>query len=818
MRPQKLFITLILAAMTFFVARAGVPENDDLFAYDGFSGNDFGWANSWFEYSVHNGNYVWHPDFNGSNYRYSRGEVVLEYVANGLSIKGGTDCVKATNTAHGSESAALSRTVANIPGSWKNPLQETFYVSFLAMFSDDLAGSWDYVAVGAKQSGYDGGVALGAVNGRNKAGAAFAKDGATIKYTNGKLPAANETHFVVGKFTTNAWGSVTGIEVFIDPTSLTREKSSYRASIRNSGYSSKNFYYYLQSVQLMTYFHDVAYFDEIRIGRTWNSVVSPIDNGGSEPEGGKVTVFEGPTGFWSEVDKWTNGLPEEDTDTVIIKGRCAVDEEVQVKDVVVDGGGKLVVVEGGKINTTKPIVLKASKEAAAEYLQQDVVEEHIVEKEEYFYGGQWNFVCVPENMTADELFPDLKLASSWSDPEAEYWLIDYSQELRAATRDGMKDVFDGNYELLEGKGYIVWLDADKMRTFEYSSSMKNTSVSTTNSTTASISLNHSGWNLVGNPFSHSVSYEDVFANNANNRKYFTGAVYVWDGETYKVWTNGVGDEAARNIKPMEAFFVKRTSNDPAAALFQMTNAGSFIDLETFNNKSVSIDKVENSIAISINQMKGPLGDYTYIKMDENASLGLDESIDGLKLETASAYNDIIYSTDYDDVFAVNSVSLVGDYVEVPLVVNLAQGMDTIQFGFTMKGDDNYSYALVDEDEMTILPLNHGDYVALPTDNEAKIEGRFSLFITRSTGGETAVEDIKTINNDLGVIKATNNLIVVESLSNKDLAVSIIGFNGQVYNNVSLGAKGTLNKAMKQGVYLVRLSDGEDTVVQKVLVK
>lgn len=820
MKQQNVLITLILLAMTTFAVKAEVSLSDDLIAYDGFSGNDFGWSNSWFEYSANNGNHEWSSDFNGSNYRYSRGEVTLEYVSNGISVKGGSDCVKASNTASGSESAALSRTVANFEGSSKNPLRETFYLSFLAQFSDDLNGGWDYVAVGAKQSGYDGGVALGAVNGKDKAGAAFAKDGSTIKYTNGKLPEANTTHLVVGKFTVNDWGSVTRIDIFIDPTSLTREKSSYSAFIQNSGNAKKNFYYYFQSIQLMSYFHDVAYFDEIRIGRTWNSVVSAIDNSASSVEPDKkVTVFEGPTGYWSEADKWSNGIPTEDVDTVIINGKCAVNNEVSAADLVVNGGGKLLVVEGGKINTTKPIVLKASKEAAAEYQQQNVVEDHVVEKQEYFYGGQWNFICVPEVMTADDLFPDLKLATSWDDSEADYWLLDYSQEQRASTADGMKDIYDGSYELTEGRGYIVWLDEDRLRTFKYTSAKHESYVSTTNSTVMTLSLNHSGWNLVGNPFSHSMSYEDVFDNCQHNQNYFTGAVYLWDGEGYKVWTKGVGDEEARVIAPMEAFFVKRTSNDPAAALFCMSDDGTYSQVETTAKPKFSQgDEVTNSLTVSVNQMKGALADYTYIRMDDRASLGLDESLDGLKLQTSSAYNDFIYTTDDNNVFAVNSVSLNADFIEVPLVVNLAQGMDSILLGFLINGDESYSYALVDDDEMTIQPVNHGDYLSISTDYEALIDGRFSIFVTRSLANETAIEGLSNQDNVLGEIYTNHKSIVVESLVSERLSVSVIGYNGVIYDNAVLGSKGKFVKDMNEGVYLVRLSDGNETVVKRVLLK
>ena len=792
----------------------------EAFAYDGFSGNDFGWFGSWFEYSVNNGNRVWNADFNGYNYAFSQGEVSLNYehTASGISVKGGDVCVKAVNTGRGSQAAALSRRVANIEGSWKSPLQETFYVSFLAQFSEKPKRGWDYLAVGAKQSNYDAGVALGSILNKDKMGAAFAKDGSTQKYTSGKLPQANETYFVVGKFSTNSWGSVVAIDIYINPTSLDAEQAEWKASIKNSGYSNKNFYYYLSSIELMAYFHDVAYFDEIRLGASWKSVVSSLDNSsGANNSDPKVTVFEGPTGYWNEADKWSNGIPNAQVDTVVIKGQCAVDDEVEAKDVVVEGSGKLYIKKGGRINTQNPIVLKAVRELVAEYIQENDESTYMVEKEQYFTGGQWSFVCIPYDMTADELFPNLKLASSWSDADADYWLLDYSQDLRAKTRDGMKDIFDGDYVLHEGRGYIVWLDEDKLRTFEYESTKKQVSVSTSNSTATALSLNHAGWNLVGNPFSHTISYESVFDSSEHNQKYFNGAVYVWDGENYKVWSRGLGDEEAHEIGPLEAFFVKRTSDDPASAIFMINDDGETSSGGSVFSRSTGVSESPSSLAVSVNHMKGPLSDQTYINVIPNSLLGLDEDLDGLKLQTSSAYNDYIYSTDNSDVFAVNSVDLDDAYVEVPLVVNLAQGMDSILLGFTLDGDTSYSFALVDEDEMTIRPIGHGDYLVVASEYEPIIEGRFSIFITKKQVGETPIQTTPVVDDPWVKVVVDRHRVNVASLAEKDLSVFVIGIGGKMMGSDLLKARGELSRPLKSGIYLLRFSDGLESYVQKVVV-
>lgn len=831
------FLIFFFVVTTLFAKKTVVSYDKDLLAYDSFSGEEYGWSGNWnklYSYGNHYGvgnywkngsgnsccsnswyysNRFWYyyDNTNQPDFEYSKGEVELKYShSSGISINGGDECVKAINTAEGSQSSALSRHIKH-----HRELENTFYVSFLAQFSETPEQGWDYIAVGSKRFGLDAGVALGSIYYENKMGAAFGRDGRVRNFVNEELPQANKTYFIVGKFFTNKYGVVDKIKIFINPTSLTEESATWQAKAKGDVFISK-----MLSLDLQAYFHGVAYFDEVRVGSSWEAVVSSIDNGdGSSVTEVNVTKFKGPTGYWKEKEKWSNGLPTEDTDTVIIEGQCAVDEEVNAKDIIVEGTGKLHVVSGGKINTNKPIVLKADKEVAAEFEQEDVTESNVVEKEEYFPGGQWNFVCAPAAMTADDLFPDLKLATSWDDDQADYWLLDYSQEQRAAKGDGMLDIHDGDFMLTEGRGYIVWLDEDKVRTFQYTTVKNELYVSTTNSTTTMLSLNHAGWNLVGNPFAHSVSYEDVFDNCPDNQKYFTGAVYVWDGEGYKVWSKGVGDQEAREIEPMEAFFVKRTSDDPAAAMFCMTDNGSQAAVEqSVSSKSSVVDDVPNSLAVSVNLMKGDLSDYTYIKIDNRASLGLDEELDGLKLNTSSAYNDFIYTTDEKDVFAVNSVALNGDYVEVPLVVNLAQGMDSILLGFSLEGDNDYSFALVDEDEMTIVPVQHGDLLKIQSGYESLIDGRFSIFVTRATNNETALVDVDALDNRLGHIYANDQSIVVESLISEELYLSIIGINGEIYKSVVLDANATVTNLMDAGIYLVRLSNGNETAVQKVLVQ
>lgn len=805
-------LTLIITFLLGFSVSAAVRDvsiKKDLIAYDGFSGLDYGWLASWSEMTLGGRSRVYQDCFS-----YTSGEVEMSYEHwSGISVKGGAYNLKVSNSNQGLESRALIRKPAQ-----SEALQENFYVSFLVQFSEAPQIGCDYVAVGAKQYTYDTGIALGSMNNMESLGAGFARDGDEFVSIGDELPEADVTYFVVAKFIANEFGVIDEIECFVNPTSLNIERAEWDAKLYDVVTE-------MTSIDLQAYFHDVAYFDEIRVGKTWKSVVSVLDNSNNSYNPvGNVTTFLGPVGFWSDESKWSNGLPTIDTDTVIIEGECTVDDYFVADNVVVTASAKLLVVEGGRIDTQNPIVLQAKQGLVAEYLQDTGVVGHVVAKQEYFYGGQWNFVCVPEPMTADELFPDLQLATSWEDTVADYFMLNYSQEQRAVTEDGMVDIYNKDYPLIEGRGYIVWLNRDHVRSFEYltsKSEMYVNTTNTTNSSTTTVSLNHSGWNLVGNPFPHSMTYEEVFDSSEHNELYFTGAVYVWDGTCYKVWSKGAGDAEARKINPMEAFFVKRTSDDPASAFFCMIDHG-ICDSNGCapSLKATSIGGATNSLAISVNLMKGSNSDYTYIKMDENAVVGLDECLDGAKVFANRADNpnhDFIYSVDNADRFALNSVSLDGGFAEVPLVVDLAQAMDSIMLGFATQGDSLYSFVLVDEEDMTMKPVANGDLIRLPSGNERMIEGRFSILISQYSD-ESSVSELDYRHERLGLIRTHGATLVVESLATVDVSFAVVDVEGRVCYNSQLHAGEVYSQKMSEGVYLVRLSDGDESYVKKIVIQ
>ena len=98
-------------------------QADDLLGYDGFSGNAMGWSGEWVD----------GDNSNAFSLSTSTLEMTYESAA-GIVIQGGDACMMATNTRSGYQSKCISRAIEG--------LDTTFYVSFLARFSDDFSSPW----------------------------------------------------------------------------------------------------------------------------------------------------------------------------------------------------------------------------------------------------------------------------------------------------------------------------------------------------------------------------------------------------------------------------------------------------------------------------------------------------------------------------------------------------------------------------------------------------------------------------------------------------------------------------------------------------
>jgi hypothetical protein len=87
----------------------------------------------------------------------------------------------------------------------------------------------------------------------------------------------------------------------------------------------------------------------------------------------------------------------------------------------------------------------------------------------------------------------------------------------------------------------------------------------------------SGWNLVGNPYTATIDWDDAGNWTKTN---IDQAIYVWDYDTnqYKTWNGTTGDLGSGLIAPFQGFWIKANSASPSLIVDEdaKTTGGTFV--------------------------------------------------------------------------------------------------------------------------------------------------------------------------------------------------------------------------------------------------
>jgi len=530
-----------------------------------------------------------------------------------------------------------------------------------------------------------------------------------------------------------------------------------------------------------------------------------------------VTEFVG-EGVWSDESNWTNDVPDEDETTlVLISGDCVIDvEQVEVGALNISSSASLKVAENVSFSVETEIVLEADETGVAELYTSSSIPDTVI-RQKYFKGGEWNFICVPMEMKAKDLFPDMKLAESIMDPLAEYWLVEYSAEKRDTSGSGMHDVSDEDYLLEPGRGYMVWVDEGVIGEYKVLVANSESMVETKYTNKGNL-ISEAGWNLVGNPFSHTMTYDDVF-DCPHNQKYFTGAVYVWDGVSYKTWVGDSGDEEAATIAPMEAFFVKRTSSDEESKYFCMAAGDCSCTLTSSKSVAVSPqDEAINGLTISLNEKGNADCDKTYIQLNASASGGFDEALDAYKFESYNDNRDLIYSTLNAKNFAINTLPLDSADVEIPLSISLSMVQQSVNLSFDIPSDEANAFYLIDKYQEDTVLINDGDFYAFDIDESLVIEDRFAVLaqhtptlVTSSSEGTFPTEEVLQL-------QSSPQGLSISSYTDESLQLMVVDMSGRILKTITMAPQGQCELRLSPGGYILKAEGASYQGQEKFVVR
>ena len=433
-----------------------------------------------------------------------------------------------------------------------------------------------------------------------------------------------------------------------------------------------------------------------------NSRVGIADIGAYEVQytGWKITAS---STDWNSAANWDGGVPTGSTDVVVPTGAANYPIGLPSQDFTV-GAGKMFIIEQGARVTLNDFVnngtLRLNSTAAGfasfilnSYTRGTGGTEEI---QIYLTGGgnadddnfQWHYISTPVSSIPVSTFapgttldvaqyvesrPSLSLAQGWVAYDGYIYSTSATTGPTFAT-------------LTPGKGYNYWDNANNTFTFSGRLNTSNVSVPITY---AGIPALH-GFNLLGNPFSSGLNWDDIingvyFAYPANTSK----SIYFTRDNVECSYIAGVGipGDVTGIIPPMQGFFTKtytsgNTITLPAAArtngnIHPRYKGSNIIPLVRLNLKSDSTHS-----------------DETVVRFDELAKSILDNDFDAMKM-FISATRTQIYSKGGTTNFAINGLPFPDTFVEIPLTISLTKDTIYSLSATQLQGLDYYYVILKD---------------------------------------------------------------------------------------------------------------------------
>jgi len=366
--------------------------------------------------------------------------------------------------------------------------------------------------------------------------------------------------------------------------------------------------------------------------------------------------------------------------------------------------------------------------------------------------------------------------------------------------------------LTPGKGYDYWDNLDNK--FTFSGQLNTADAAMALGFSGDATLN--GFNLLGNPFSSGLNWDDII-----NSVYYTypsstsKGIYFTRDNVQCTYIGGVGipGDVTGIIPPMQGFFTKTYSTGNTITLPAAARVQDYIHARY--KGSTIIPLVRLSLA------EDTLSDETVVRFDIAAKSDIDYDYDALKMFLAS---DIvsIYSSLSGIKYAINGLPFPETFVEIPIVVNLTK--DTIHTisATQLQGLDNYIVTLTDNTTGFTADLKTTPVLTFSA-AAGTITDRFILKVsTITTGTENPVAS-KNIFNIYPSDRLINIQTIADEWDGKSGSVKILDLTGKTVTGLE-DAEFSRNSIVQvpgigaKGLYVVEIRSGVMKYVGKVIIK
>ena len=305
--------------------------------------------------------------------------------------------------------------------------------------------------------------------------------------------------------------------------------------------------------------------------------------------------------------------------------------------------------------------------------------------------------------------------------------------------------------------------------------------------------NNSGFYLVANPYTCSISLKKFFEVNTGLQK----AVWVVDGDNVR--SKAATDLADKDffVQPTQSFFVKKNGTTSVDAV-KFTSA-MYVDRLLSTGVIIASDYLKD-VNVSAQNAKGQTS-KARIAVREEASDDYDEQED-VDLLCDQNLKDIpqVYTVAGSQAVAVNATPKIE---WMPMGVIMENGEKNEMVNLDFKGVAKLDAPLY------LYDAANGQYTELQDGNEVSIQanehGRYFLTQTRGTTGIQQIE-AEAESNQLKVYSPAAGMIVVSALNGEKLGrVEVFTLDGKRVHGYQLPGKQRMILRVPSGVYIVKAS-------------
>ena len=527
---------------------------------------------------------------------------------------------------------------------------------------------------------------------------------------------------------------------------------------------------------------------------------------------------------WSLAASWTSGTVPTDTDHIILNNTVNIPDnyDANCKSLIIPAGKLLNILGSGSLTVAVDgsLTIDSESNSYGGLIVEGSVSGNIVYKRHVNVASGTGETINNDLITAPlsgQAFNDFAAANLnlKRDPNSNATLFGTYDNTSStyATWDEVTETTP----LVAGTGYRTGSTDGDSFIFTGTTGNSNVDVPVSNAGDA--------WNLIGNPYPCYIKTSN-FLSNSNNKNVIDSenfGIYGFDGDVsdgWKVINLANSSTEATRITPGQGFFVKKSATAaPTDVVKFLTGMRVWSNIDDFI-AGRSANEINNSnIKLQLSTIAKSYNTNFYFK--DNASLGFDVGYDsGLFEAVAPKFS--IYSHSVQNNTGVNLAiqslnPTDADNVSIPLGVNAEAGIEMSIALPTNTLPSNFNVYIEDTLENTLTLLNSNDFVLTPT-ADLSGTGRFYLRITTSTlsASDFILSNIQIYSN------INDRTVVINGVLNSESQFAIYDMQGRLVLQKEMNITSITNtidvNILNTGVYIVKLLNGRQDLIKKIIVK